>query len=154
MKSRLTVLFFLILVLFSSQVYSQELRCNVTVNTAQQQQTSVTRVYESLRNDIRDFMNSKKWTNDEFGSTEKIVCDIFINILNQTGTSRFTASIQVSSSRPVFNSGYNSPVLNIKDNEFEFEYVENTPLIFSPDQHRSNLTSVLAFYAYIIIGYD
>lgn len=154
MKNKLTILFFLILILFISPVYGQELRCNVTVNTAQQQQTTVTRVYESLRNDIRDFMNSRKWTNDEFSSTEKIVCDIYINILNQTGTSRYTASIQVSSSRPVYNSGYNSPVLSIKDNDFEFEYMENTPLIFSPDQHRNNLTSVLAFYAYIIIGYD
>lgn len=153
MKNRLTVLFFLTSFLFISPIHGQELRCNVTIKTAQVQ-TSVTRIYESMRNDIRDFMNSRKWTNDEFGSTEKIVCDIFINILDQVGTTRFTASIQVQSSRPIYNSGYNSPILSINDNSFEFEYVENTPLIFSPDQHRSNLTSVLAFYAYVIIGSD
>lgn len=154
MKNRLTVLIFLILLLFNSPIYGQELKCNVTVRTSQQQQTTVTRVYESLRNDIRDFMNSSKWTNDEFSSTERIVCDIYINIVNQTGTSKYIATIQVNSSRPIYNSGYNSPMLNIMDNEFEFNYVENTPLIFSLDQHRDNLTSVLAFYAYIIIGYD
>jgi len=154
MKNKLSVLLFLVLLLFISPVYGQELRCNVTVNTTQQQQTSVTRVYESLRNDIRDFMNSRKWTNDEFNSTEKIICDIYINIINQTGTSKFAATIQVTTSRPVYNSGYNSPVLSIMDNDFEFEYLENTALIFSPDQHRNNLTSVLAFYAYTIIGYD
>ena len=153
MKNRLTVLFFLLLFLSISSADAQELRCNVTINTLQVQ-TSVTRIYESMRNDIRDFMNSRKWTNDEFGSTEKIVCDIYINIIEQVGTTKFTASIQVQSSRPVFNSGYNSPILRINDNDFEFDYIENTALNFSPDQHRNNLTSVLAFYAYLIIGYD
>jgi hypothetical protein len=153
MKSKLTVLIFLISFSFISPVHGQELRCNVNINTAQVQ-TSVTRVYESMKNDIRDFMNSRKWTNDEFGSSEKIVCDIFINITAQVNATKYAASIQVQSSRPIFNSGYNSPILSINDNDFEFDYVENTPLNFSPDQHRDNLTSVLAFYAYIIVGYD
>jgi hypothetical protein len=153
MKYRIIILFFVFSVAYIPSFLSQELLCNVTVRT-NNVQSSVTRVYESLRNDIRDFMNNRNWTDDRFGSAEKIKCNIFITIEEQVGTTRFKASIQVQSSRPVFNSSYSSPLLNLKDNDFSFEYVENTALSFSLDQYRGNLSSVLAYYAYIIVGYD
>jgi uncharacterized protein YutD len=153
MKFKIFILFFVLSIAYQPSFIGQELLCNVTVRT-NNVQSSVTRVYESLRNDIRDFMNNQNWTNDRFSAAEKIKCNIFITIEEQVGITKFKASIQVQSSRPVFNSGYSSPVLNLQDNEFDFEYVENTALTFSLDQFRSNLTSVLAYYAYIIIGYD
>lgn len=134
-------------------IKAQELQCQVTVNTSRVQ-SNVMRIYESMQNDIRDFMNSRKWTSDNFTATEKIQCNLFITITEQIGTTKFKATLQVQSSRPIYNSSYNSAVLNINDNQFEFEYVENTALNFSPDQFRSNLTSVLAFYAYFIIATD
>jgi hypothetical protein len=153
MKFKIIILFFVFSTAYQPSFFGQELLCNVTVRT-NNVQSSVTRVYESLRNDIRDFMNNQNWTNDRFGAAEKIKCNVFITIQEQVGISKFKASIQIQSSRPVFNSGYSSPVLNLQDNEFNFEYIENTALTFSLDQYRSNLTSVLAYYAYIIIGYD
>jgi hypothetical protein len=143
----------IISILCVSSLYSQELNCQVQVN-ASQIQGSNTRVYESMESDIRDFVNSKKWTNDDYKQDERIKCSMLITINSTDGNTRYEGTIQVTSSRPVFNSDYESPILNINDQNFDFQYVENTPLLFSPDQFRSNLTSVLAFYAYVIIAYD
>jgi len=153
MKYRIIALFIVLSMVYLPEFQGQELNCRVTVRT-NNVQSSVTRIYESLRNDIRDFMNNQNWTQDRFGASEKINCNIFITIEEQVGTTKFKASIQVQSSRPVFNSAYSSPVINLKDNDFDFEYMENTAMTFSPDQFRNNLTSVLAYYAYLIIGYD
>jgi hypothetical protein len=150
-QSILAVILFSIL--SASSAYSQELNCQVQVN-ASQIQGSNTRVYQSMESDIRDFVNNQKWTEDEFKQDERIKCSMLITINSTDGNSRYEATIQVTSSRPVFNSDYESPILNINDQNFDFQYVENTPLLFSPDQFRSNLTSVLAYYANVIIAYD
>jgi hypothetical protein len=144
---------FLIHFAHTKALQAQELNCQVQVNYSQIQ-GSVTRVYESMESDIRDFVNNQRWTNDEYKQDERIKCNMLITINSTDGNGRFEASLQVTSSRPVFNSDYESPILNINDQSFAFQYLENTPLLFSPDQFRSNLTSVLAFYAYIILGYD
>jgi hypothetical protein len=89
-----------------------------------------------------------KLTNDE-----RIECSIFINLDSKSGDV-YSGSIQVQSRRPVFNSSYNSVVLNHKDNDVKFEYVEHDPLIFQLNSYEDNLTSILAFYAYYIIGLD
>jgi len=153
MNIRILVILFLIASSAGNNLSSQELNCQVQVN-ASQIQGSVTRVYESMQSDIRDFINSTQWTSDEFKPEERIRCNMLITINSKEGSDYYKATIQVTSSRPVFNSDYQSPMLNINDQNLEFRYIENTPLIFSPDQFRSNLTSVLAFYAYLIIGYD
>ncbi len=153
MKISITTLLFLLTFTINTVTVAQELNCRVQVN-ANQVQGSVTRVFESMESDIRDFVNNKQWTNDEFKSEERIKCNMLITISEKIGTDRYSATIQITSSRPTFNSDYESPILNIKDQNFDFQYLENTPLIFSPDQFRSNLTSVLAYYAYLIIAYD
>lgn len=152
MNYKIIVLIFIFSNALIPRFFGQELLCNVTINT--KVQSSVTRIYKSMKNDIRDFMNNRSWTTDKFSQSERIKCNIFITINEQVGTTKFNASIQVQSSRPVFNSAYSSPIINLKDNEFSFEYIENTALTFSPDLYRDNLSSVLAYYAYIIIGYD
>lgn len=147
---------FLLTIFFLSgtkPIQAQELLCQVQVNYSQIQ-GSVPQLFESMESDIRDFINNRQWTNDEFKTEERIRCNMLITLNSREGNDRYNATIQVTSSRPVFNSDYQSPILNINDQNFEFQYVQNTPLIFSPDQFRSNLTSTLAFYAYLIIGYD
>lgn len=149
-------LIFSLLVVYTyaiSDVQSQELNCQVQVN-ASQIQGSVIQVYESMESDIRDFVNNQRWTNDDYKQDERIKCNMLITINSTDGNGRFEANLQVSSSRPVFNSDYESPILNINDQNFSFQYLENTPIIFSPDQFRSNLSSVIAYYAYLILAYD
>lgn len=148
------IFFFILLgVLVNSKAKAQELKCQVQVNS-NQIQGSVTRIFESMESDIRDFVNNQRWTNDNFKPDERIKCNMLITISSTSGNSGYQATLQVTSSRPVFNSDYESPILNINDQDFTFQYVENTSMIFSPDQFRDNLTSVLAYYAYLIIGYD
>lgn len=153
MKYQSILAVFLFNLIYFTPLHAQELNCQVQVN-ASQIQGSNTRVYESMESDIRDFINSKKWTNDDYKQDERIKCSMLITINSTDGNTRYEGTIQVTSSRPIFNSDYESPILNINDQSFDFQYVENTPLLFSPDQFRSNLTSVLAFYAYVIIAYD
>jgi hypothetical protein len=112
------------------------------------------RVFTTLQTAIFEFMNNKKWTNDQFKLDERIDCSILINVTERPSTDQFVATIQVQSRRPVFKSSYNSVLLNYNDNDFQFSYLENQPLEFNENQFTTNLTSVLGFYAYMIIGMD
>lgn len=142
----------LIFLLFSLSIDAQELNCIVKVNAKQIQGTE-TRVYENMEKDIYEFMNNTKWTNDIFKSEERIECSMFIT-LNKKETNLFSGTIQISSRRPVYNSSYYSTIFNHLDENFVFTYTEFAPLEFNTNAHITNLTSVLAFYAYIIIGLD
>lgn len=133
-------------------VKAQELNCQVSINHAQIQTTDI-RVFQTLQTSVHEFMNNRRWTDRVLKTEEKIECSIFINIKSRNGD-LYSATIQVQSRRPVFNSSYNSVMLNYLDNDLSFEYVENAPLDFNITSFESNLTSVLAYYAYIIIGFD
>jgi len=132
---------------------AQELNCVVQVNSDQVQGTDK-RVFDVLQTAIFEFMNNKKWTNDVFKNTERIDCNLLINITSRPSTDDFVATLQVTARRPVYKASYNSPLLNFKDEDFNFKYLENQPLDFAENNHLSNLTSMLAYYAYIIIGMD
>jgi hypothetical protein len=99
-------------------------------------------------------MNNRKWTNEIFKDDERIECNISINILEELSTDQYKASINIQSSRPIFNSSYYSPLLTYIDEDFNFKYTEFQTLEFNENSSISNLTSVLAYYAYIIIGLD
>jgi hypothetical protein len=152
MYKRLIVLLFIIIFGFS-KIIAQELNCEVEVNTSQIQ-LSDKRIFETLKTEIFAFLNTTKWTDDQYKYEERIECSIFINIKERVSADRFKASIQVQSRRPVYNSSYNSVVLNLIDEDFEFRYVEYQPFEFSVNTFSSNLTSVLAFYAFTIIAFD
>jgi hypothetical protein len=107
-----------------------------------------------MQKDIYDFMNTTVWTNLIVNYAEKIDCNILINLTTQLSADEFKGTIQVQLKRPIFNTTYNSTLLNFVDNSFQFRYVEFSPLEFDPNTHRSNLVSVLAYYAYMIIGFD
>ncbi|MBT8195886.1 MAG: DUF4835 family protein, partial [Bacteroidia bacterium] len=147
------ILLFLILGLFAQDVFSQELRCRVTVLTPQIQ-SSDKQIYQTLQTQITEFMNNTKWTDDKFLNQERIECSIQITIEERTSSDRFRGKIQLQSSRPVFGTNYNTTMLNHLDNSFNFRYLEFQPLEFNETTANENLIDVLAFYAYMIIGID
>ncbi|HEX4887191.1 MAG TPA: DUF4835 family protein [Luteibaculaceae bacterium] len=137
----------------SSVVYGQELKCSVTVN-ADQVQFSNKRIFKTLETTLSEFVNNRSWTNDKFQPSERIDCAILITITSYSPPDQFAGNIQITANRPVYGSGYSSSVFNHKDLDFSFAYLENAPLEFTPDQFRSNLSSVVAYYIYIILGLD
>jgi hypothetical protein len=142
-----------ILILLSVAASAQELNCNVQVS-AQRIQGSNRQVFETMQRDIYEFMNNTVWTSHVFSYAERIDCSINITINDQLSADEFRGTIQVQLRRPVFNTTYNSTMLNFMDNSFQFRYVEFQPLEFDPSAHRSSLISVLAYYAYMVIGFD
>ncbi len=143
----------LLLVLATGTAGSQELYCNVQVS-AQKIQGSNREVFQNMQRDIYEFMNSMVWTDNIFSFSERIECNLLINLDEQLSADEFRGTIQVQLSRPVYNTTYESTVLNFVDNNFQFRYVEFQPLEFNPNSHTSNLVSVLAYYAYLLIGMD
>lgn len=143
----------LLMALATGNAVSQELYCNVQVS-AQKVQGSNREVFQNMQRDIYEFMNSMVWTDNIFSFSERIECNLLINLDEQLSADEFRGTIQVQLSRPVFNTTYESTVLNFVDNNFQFRYVEFQPLEFNPNSHTSNLVSVLAYYAYLLIGMD
>lgn len=132
--------------------YSQQLNCTVTVDA---QRLSVTnqQVFRTMQTAISEFVNKTDWTGQPLKQTEKINCSMYITV-SAVSSDQFTATIQVQSSRPIYNSSYASPVLNFNDKDFTFRYTEFENLFFNPASFDSNLVSVLSFYSYVIIGLD
>ncbi len=143
---------FWVLVLFLLPVYSQELKCTVTINSDMVQGTNKS-VFNTLQKSVSEFINSRRWSEMTYTTAEKIECSITI-VVKQVEGDQFTADIQVQSRRPVYNSAYNTTLFNFKDNYFTFDYKEFDQLEMNESTITSNLTAVLAYYAYIIIGYD
>ncbi|MBS1542794.1 MAG: DUF4835 family protein [Bacteroidetes bacterium] len=132
---------------------AQELNCKVTIN-ADQVSTSDRGVFKDMERSISAFMNTRKWTTDTYKNYERIDCSIFLNISKMPAIGSFVASAQVTVARPVYNTNYETVLLNFADREWEFEYIESLPLEYNDNTYISNLTSMLAYYAYIIIGMD
>ena len=146
----------LLIVLFTiPALWAQELNCRVNVNYTALS-TTPTPVFQSLQKDITAFLNERHWTNHHYESNERIDCNVLINITEFNGVDRFVGTIQINLSRPVFMTSYNSPLFTFKegDGKFSFTYLEGENLQFIENTVTSNLTQVLAFYAYIILGYD
>lgn len=132
---------------------AQELNCMVSV-ISPRIQLSDKRVFTTLQTSIMEFMNNTRWTSDKYKNEEKIECSIQIEIVERVGSDEFKATIQVSSRRPVYGTSYNSPLLNYKDDDYNFRYVEYQPFEYNDGQVNPNLVMVLAYYAYTIIGFD
>ena len=148
---KIIVVFLLCFLLTNTK--AQELNCNVQVNSTQIQGSDKS-VYDAMQKSIFEFINTRKWTNNVYKNSERIECTILINITEQISTNEFKGTIQIQSRRPIFNTSYNSTLLNHIDKDFEFKFNEFDPLVFSETTLTSNLTSVLAFYANIIIALD
>jgi len=144
----------IVLTLLSLGSLAQELNSIVTINEGPKIQTTDRSIFRDMKNALQQFLNTRKWTNDAFQPHEKINCSLLININENPSIGIFSASVQVQSARPVYNSSYTSLLLNFADRDWEFEYIESQPLEYSDNNYISNLTSMLAFYAYLIIGMD
>lgn len=133
--------------------FSQELNCNIILDT-DQIQTTEKEIFQDMQVAFREFMNNRKWTNDIFKSEERINCNLFITFTQMPSIGNFKATVQTQSVRPVYGTGYESILLNFVDKQWSFNYTESQPLNFNENNFTDDITSLLAFYAYIIIGYD
>jgi Domain of unknown function (DUF4835) len=141
------------LLLITGLVHSQELNCKVTIN-ADQIQTSDRSVFKDMERAFANFLNTRKWTSDNLKNYEKINCSLFLNINKMPSIGNFNANVQITSARPVYNTNYETVVFNFADREWEFGYIESQPLEYNDNTYITNLTSMLAYYAYVIIGMD
>lgn len=141
------------LIFTSLQVAAQELNCKVVVN-AEQVQTTDRRVFKDMEIAFAQFMNTRRWTEDEFQPEEKIDCNLIVTIERMPSIGNFQATVQIQSARPIFNTNYESVLLNFADRQWTFEYIESQPLEYNDNSFITNLTSMLAFYAYTVLGLD
>ena len=145
---------FTYLILISSfNVNSQEILCNVRVNSSQVQ-ISDRKIFQSMQTAIYEFINNTKWTNANISSEERIECSILINISNKISNDEYEGSMQIQSTRPIYGTSYKSTLFNFMDNNIRFKFLEYQSLEFSETSHLSNLTSIIAFYVNIILGLD
>ncbi len=137
-----------------AQTESNELNCTVEVNS-QKVPNANKEVFSALQEAIAEYMNTTKWTDAVFANNERIQCKLFLTVATyEDGSGKITGDLQVQSQRPVYNSSYMTTVLNFKDSKVEFEYQSGQALVFSEVDMESNLTAILNFYAYLIIGLD
>jgi hypothetical protein len=148
MRNFLSLLFILTLS-FSN---AQELNCSIKVDAQQLANINLT-VFKTLETSLTDFVNKTQWTSQTYKQNEKINCSMYITV-SSYNSDQFVATIQVQSARPIHNSTYTSPVFNFNDKEFNFKYIEYEALNYNPTSFESNLTSVISFYCYVILGLD
>ena len=138
--------------MLSNFIFSQELNCEVVVEARQTGNENL-QVFKTLQSQLTEFVNNTSWTKRPVRQNEKIDCTMFINISSYENDV-FQGTIQIQSSRPIFNSSYSSPTYNFNDRNFSFRYQEFQNLTFNENQFENNLISVIAFHIYMIIGID
>ena len=151
MKIKHLLLF--VLIALCNSLIAQELNCTVKVLSPAIQGTEKS-VFETLETAVKEFMNNTRWSNDNFKQDERIECNITINVTKRLAVDEFEANIIVQSRRPVYKSSYNTNLINYQDNDFTFKYTPFQPFEFNENAFTNNLTSTLAYYAYIFIGLD
>lgn len=146
------VLFLCVFILSCGSLKAQEFNSTVTIDARQTGQVRL-RIFNILEQSLQEFINQTAFTNESFSDLQKIECSFFITI-NNFESDRFQANIQVQASRPVFGATIKTPIINIKDEDFNFSYTENQPLIYDVNNFQSNLTSVVSFYLLTILGLE
>lgn len=145
------ILTFLVFLTFGL-TQAQQLNCTVTVNTERLPNANQ-QVFKTLQTSLSEFVNKTDWTGTVLKQNERINCSMYIT-LSSYSSDQFSGTIQIQSSRLIFNSTYSSPVFNFNDKDFNFKYTEYEPLLFNPSVYESNLVSVISFYSYVILGMD
>ncbi|WP_025145619.1 DUF4835 family protein [Pedobacter jeongneungensis] len=146
-------IFWILLLVSFGKVHAQELNARVTLLAPQVSNISKPTL-DALQKTIRDFLNNNKFSNESYKPQERIECSFVITINSWDGGSGYTAEAQIQSSRPVFNSSYNSTLLNMSDKNFDFSYLDGSTIDFSDQNYISNISALLTYYAYTIIGMD
>ena len=134
-------------------IQAQELEAKVVVNHSKIQGTNNS-VFTTLQEAMTEFLNTRKWSNSQYATRERIACSFNLIVNEYSDEGRFGCSLMVQANRPVYNASYNTTVFNFNDNAVDFNYIERDKLEFSDDVIDNNLTAVLAYYAYLIIGLD
>ena len=147
---KLTLLGILFFVVFTAN--AQELKATVTINYDRVTNVN-TQIFKTLQTQMTEFLNNTKFTKKEYEQNEKIECSFFLNISSYESND-FGATLQVQSSRTIFNSSYSSSILNLNDNDVNFRYIEYENFVYDPNNFNSNLISIITYYANIIIGVD
>ena len=146
------IISFIFFALLATTLYAQELNCKVTVNS-NKIESADTDLFQTLEQSITEYMNDRKWSNAQIAVNERIDCTIYVTV-NSVEDTRYNCDIQIQASRPVYNSNYTTTTLNFKDTECSFTYQEYEPLIYNESMFENNLTCILNFYAYLILGID
>ncbi|MBN8860569.1 MAG: DUF4835 family protein [Sphingobacteriales bacterium] len=140
--------------------YAQELNAKVTVISGQIKSSVDKKVFQTLQTALTNFLNSRKWTQDNYQQQEKIVCNFLLNLTKEVESNVYGAVLTIQSGRPIYNSAYMSPIVNFQDNDVTFKYIEFQQLDFNDnnasgtDPLTANLTAVFAYYVYMILGLD
>jgi hypothetical protein len=146
--------------LLGRPVLGQELQAKVSVSGARLPTTVDRRVYQALQTALSDFLNNRKWTSDTYQPNEKIECSFLLNLTGSPDVDTYSANLVIQAARPVYGSGYNSPLINFQDNDVQFKYVLFTSLLYDDNRVQgsdplvANLTAIFAYYAYLIVGFD
>lgn len=143
----------LLISLLTLNLSAQEFKCTVSVSSSKLEGTDRS-VFQEMQKALYEFVNDRKWTNYEFSEEEKIECSIQINLTKRISSEEFEGQMNIALRRPVYNSSYNSPVLNYQDKSLRFQYIESEPLIFTDNSFDNNLTAVIAYYLYVYLGLD
>lgn len=152
--------YFICLLMFASVARAQELNSRVTVVTTRVANNVNKNAFQTLQTALNNFLNNRKWTPDTYAANEKIDCNFLLNLESTNEINVYKASLTIQAARPVFNSTYLSPIINYKDDDIIFKYVEFQQLDFNEnrvtgtDALVSNLTAVFAYYVNMIIGFD
>ncbi len=148
------ILLTILLLLVALPAQTQELNAKVVVNTAQISNTK-TEVFEALQEKAQSFLNDHQWTGNQYREVEKISCNFNITVSKwDEGSNSMECTLMLTSSRPVYNSSYNTTLYNVSDGDFNFNFQTTDQLEWNADNVDNNLTAMLAYYAYVIIGYD
>jgi hypothetical protein len=139
---------------------AQELKAHVTINTQRLGTPADKKAFQTCQAALNNFMNNRRWTNETFQANEKIVCNFLLNVSEAQGGNVYKATLTVQAARPIYNTNYESPLINFMDEAVVFKYVEYQPIEFNEnrvsgsDPMTSNLSAILAYYAYVILGLD
>jgi hypothetical protein len=157
---RLIILLILFTTVAIVPLMAQELSATVAIQSNKVDNQVDPKVFIQLQSQLKDFLNQRKWSNDIYGNEEKIECSFYITIESVLSPNVYNAKLSVVSNRPVYNSNYTTPVLNMQDANFTFKYQLSQPVEFNEnkvqgtDPLEANLTATLAYYIYVILGLD
>jgi hypothetical protein len=157
MKNNIILIILSLLIAQNSTLFAQELNCKVSISTDQLQvneQRGATTIYPEIQNVIQEFLNNRKWSNDNFSSEEKINCSLAIIMTKATAGGDYEANANFQVRRPVYGTNYETVLLNYIDKSFNFKYLAGTPLTYNDNNFNDNLTQMMAFYAYVALAFD
>ena len=158
--NRRLLLISLFLFSVTSVIHSQEIQARLSVMATKVSNQVDKKIFNTLQTALTNFVNNRKWTNDNFTPAEKIQCNFLLNIDQELGNNVYKAKLTVQAARPIFNTSYDSPIINFLDDEVTFRYIEFQPIEFNEnriqgnDPVAANITAVLAYYVNIILGFD